>query len=194
MIMKKIIVLIAAMALLNGCAATQAIRQLESQQGQGVFQVIDTTAPSTPAGFGDLQISLNVKTRNTGTILIDTTSYGTERYQLLVAVNGQTQRVTGLRTNESGEYRGSTDPESGNGVRYRFVTGLRLPVGTHRISFALPGDDVVFEHEVAVKQGVNKLELKPVYHQRNRHRRIGFSGESTYYEGVKALVVAESRG
>lgn len=187
--MKKIVMLLSTFALLAGCAATQTIKQLETQNGQGVFQTIKSSDAQAPAGYGDLQIILNIKTRNAGTVAIDTTGYGTERYQLLVGINGQTQKVTGKMNTETGEYRGNTDPEAGNGTRYHFVTALRLPIGTHKVIFGLPGDGVVLEQEIAVRQGSNRLELKPVYSRKNDHRRIGFYGDTTYHEGVKALVV-----
>jgi len=150
--------------------------------------VVEQSSSSPVTGFGDLQVSLSVKTRKSGSVLIDTTDYGTERYRMLVGVKGQTQQVIGKMATEAGEYQGSTDPEAGNGVRYTFNTTLRLPVGTHRISVALPGDGTLFEQDVTIRDGLQKLELKPVYKSRNPHRLIGFKGERTYYEGVKALV------
>jgi len=185
--MKKIIILLASVALFSGCASTETIKRLESQSGQGVFQVVEQSSSSPVTGFGDLQISLSVKTRKSGSVLIDTTDYGTERYRMLVGVKGQTQQVIGKMATEAGEYQGSTDPEAGNGVRYTFNTTLRLPVGTHRISVALPGDGTLFEQDVTIRDGLQKLELRPVYKNRNPHRLIGFKGERTYYEGVKSL-------
>lgn len=190
--MKNFIIVLGILVLLTGCASMESIKRLESQAGQGVFQVVEQNSQSTPVGFGDLEITLEVKTRNHGTVLIDTTNYGTERYQLLVGVADQTLRVQGHMTAETGEYRSSSDPEAGNGVRYRFAASIRLPVGTHRVTMALPGDGVVLEQEVKIRQGNNRLELRPVYQRKNSHRLIGFRGESTYYEGIKALVVASS--
>lgn len=187
--MKKIIVLLASVALFSGCASTETIKRLESQSGQGVFQVVEQSSTAPVTGFGDLQVSLSVKTRKSGSVLIDTTDYGTERYQMLVGVKGQTQRVIGAMKTETGEYQGSTDPEAGNGVRYRFNTTLRLPVGTHKISVALPGDGVVLEHDVTVHHGMNRLALKPVYGMKSSYTLLGFRGERTSYEGVAALVV-----
>lgn len=187
--MKHIIVLLASMALFSGCASTQTIRQLETQSKQGVFKIVSQGQDAPASGFGDLQVLLDVKTRTSGTALIDTTGYGTEQYQLLVGVNGQTHRVAGVMSPEISEYRGSTDPEAGNGVRYRFATTLRLPVGTHRIIFALPGDHVVLEQEVRIEQGIKRVELKPVYRAKNPHRLFGFRGERTFYQGVKALEI-----
>ena len=187
LIMKKIIILLASVALFSGCAPTETIKRLESQSGQSVFQVVSQSSTAPATGFGDLQISLSVKTRKSGTVLFDTTDYGTERYQMLVGVKGQTQRVIGTMTTETGAYHGSTDPEAGNGVRYAFTTTLRLPVGTHKISVALPGDGTLLEQDVTIRDGLQKLELKPVYKSRNPHRLIGFNGDRSYYEGVKRL-------
>lgn len=189
--MHKIIVLLALFALLTGCAATETIKRLESQAGQGNLQAVGQDSQVPPSGFGDLQVSLTVKTRKPNSVLIDTTGYGTDRYQLLVGAGDQVRRVTGSMTVETGAYRGSSDPEAGNGVRYRFAATLRLPVGTHRVTVALPGDGVVLEQLVEIKQGSNQLELKPVYRMKNKHRRIGFPGTRTYYEGVKKLTVVE---
>lgn len=187
--MKKIIVLLVSVALFTGCASTEAIKRLESQNGQGVFQVIDASAKPLPDGYGDLKISLNLKTRSSDAVLINTTCDGTERYQLLVGINGQTQRLTGKMTPESGEYRDSKDPEAGTGVRYAFETTVRLPLGLHTITFALPGDGVVLEQAWNVKPGENRVVLQPVYRSKNPHQRIGFNGDSTYYEGVKRLLI-----
>jgi hypothetical protein len=192
--MIKYIVLLASFTLLGGCASMATINRLETQSGQGVFQVIEQDSSQPPAGFGDLKISLNLKTRKSGTVLIDTTDYGTERYQLLIGVNGQTQRVSGRMSSETGEYVGSNNPEAGNGVRYKFATTLRLPVGNHRIAFALPSDRFSFEQEIVIGQGPNLLELKPVYRAKHRSRLIGFNGNRTFYEGVSALIVSGQGG
>ncbi|MDP2757928.1 MAG: hypothetical protein Q8O45_09965 [Desulfurivibrionaceae bacterium] len=192
--MKKIIILLASFILLTGCASRETIKRLESQSRQENFQMVGQESQSAPAGFGDLQVSLTVKTRKPNTVLIDTTGYGTDRYQLLVGAGDQVRRVRGDMTAETGMHRGSRDPEVGNGVRYRFATTLQLPVGLHRVTVALPGDGVVLEQLVEIKQGSNTLELKPVYRMKNKHRRIGFPGQRTYYEGVKELVVVGQPG
>lgn len=192
--MKKISVLLLFVVLLGGCASTETIRGLESRAGQGVSPVADQESRPAPAGFGDLQVSLTVKTRQPNSVLIDTTGYGTERYQLLVGAGDQVRRVNGSMTGETGEYRTSSDPEAGNGVRYRFATIVRLPVGKHRLTVALPGDGVVLEHPVEIRRGSNLLELKPVYRMKKKYRRIGFPGERTYYEGVKELAVVGQSG
>ncbi|CAH2030259.1 hypothetical protein [Trichlorobacter ammonificans] len=188
--MKRIIILVAAVALFSGCASTETIKRLETQSGHGMYTALADTQAPAPAGYGDLQLSLSLKTRNPGSVLMDTTDYGTERYSLLVGISGQTLRLTGARTPESGDYHGSSDPEAGNGVRYHFTATLRLPVGSHRITVALPGDGVVLEHDVTVHHGMNRLELKPVYGMKSSYTLLGFRGERTYYEGVTALVVS----
>lgn len=191
--MKKIshLLTVILVLILAGCASTETIRRLESRAGQGIFPVAEQESQPAPAGFGDLQVSLTVKTRKANSVLIDTTGHGTDRYQLLVGAGDQVRRVIGSMAFETGEYQGSSDPEAGNGVRYRFAATLRLPVGTHRVTVALPGDGVVLEQLVEIKQGRNQLELKPVYRMKNKHRRIGFHGTRTYYEGVKKLTVVE---
>ena len=192
--MKRVSVLLLACVLLGGCASTQTISRLESRIGQGTAPLVGQVSQPAPEGFGDLQVSLTVKTRKSNTVLIDTTGYGTDRYQLLVGAGDQVRRVRGDMTAETGMHRGSRDPEVGNGVRYRFATTLQLPVGLHRVTVALPGDGVVLEQLVEIKQGSNTLELKPVYRMKNKHRRIGFPGQRTYYEGVKELVVVRQPG
>jgi len=189
--MKEIIILLASVVLLGGCASTETIKRLETQSGHGAFQVINNDAAQPPAGFGDVQIILNLKTREKGSVLIERTSYGTDHYQLLIGIAGQTEWVTGEMTYETGDYRGSTDPEAGNGVRYRFATTLRLPVGNHQITFVLPEDSVVFEQNVNIRQGSNQLLLKPIYRLKSRNQRYGFRGERTFYDGVKALMVSD---
>ena len=189
--MKKFIILMASVALFAGCASTETIKRLESQNGQGVFQVIDAAAKPLPEGYGDLKISLNLKTRTSNAVLINTKHHGTEHYQFLVGINGQTQRLVGKMIPETGEYRGSKDPEAGTGVRYAFETTVRLPVGLHKVTFALPGDGVVLEQALEVKHGENTVVLQPLYNRKNPHQRIGFNGDTTYYEGVKSLLIKE---
>lgn len=192
--MKMIGMLLLSALLLGGCAATETIRRLESQAGPGGFLVAEQESRPLPPGFGDLQVSLTVKTRKPNTVLIDTTGYGTDRYQLLVGADDQVRRVSGDMATETGVHRGSSDPEAGNGVRYRFATTLRLPVGMHRVTAALPGDGVVLEQLVEIKPGSNMLELQPVYRMKSKYRRIGFPSQRTYYEGVKKLAVVEQPG
>jgi hypothetical protein len=193
-IMKIVSVLLLSFVLLGGCASTETIKRLESQARQEVSPMVGQESQPLPAGFGELQVLLTVKTRKPNSVLIDTTGYGTDRYQLLVGAGDQIRRVTGVMAVETGEYRGSSDPEAGNGVRYRFATTLRLPVGTHRVTVALPGDGVVLEQLVEIKPGSNMLALQPVYRMKSKHRRIGFPGQRTYYEGVKRLEVVEQPG
>lgn len=187
--MKKIVVLLTTVVLFSGCASTETIKRLESQHGQGAFQVLDASAKPLPEGYGDLKISLNVKTRTSDAVLINMRDHGTDRYQLLIGINGQTHRLKGKMLPESGEYRGSRDPEAGTGVRYTFETTVRLPVGLHTMTFALPGDGAVLEQALEVKPGENRMVLQPVYRNKNPHQRIGFNGETTYYEGVKSLLI-----
>ncbi len=189
--MKTMLILLASCSLLAGCVSTETFTQLKTRQGEENLQMVAPAAAQPPEGFGDLQISLTLKTRSPGTLLFDTTGYGTERYQLLLRVGNQTQRVTGSMTAENGEYRGSHDPEAGRGVRYRFTTSLRLPVGTHLLTLAVPGDGVLLEQQVEVRQGSNRLQLSPVYRAKSSHRLLGFRGTSSFYEGIKALIAAE---
>jgi len=158
--MKKISMLLFACVLLGGCASTATISQLESRAGQEIASPVGQESRPAPAGFGDLQVSLTVKTRKPNSVLIDTTGYGTDRYQLLVGAGDQVRRVSGDMAVETGVHRGSSDPEAGNGVRYRFATTLRLPVGMHRVTAALPGDGVVLEQMVEIRQGSNTMALK----------------------------------
>lgn len=79
----------------------------------------------------------------------------------------------------------STIPESGIGWKYQFSKRIALAPGKHKLTIALPIDDVIVEREVELRTGVNLITVTPIYTRKNLRP---YKGEN-FTAGVKALDV-----
>lgn len=57
-------------------------------------------------------------------------------------------------------------PDSGAGWKYHFNKQLTLAPGKHKLTIALPLDDVIVEREVELNAEVNTITVTPVYNRR----------------------------
>lgn len=79
----------------------------------------------------------------------------------------------------------SNVPESGVGWKYQFSKRIALAPGKHKLTIALPIDDVIVEREVELRSGANSVTVTPIYSRRNLRP---YKGEN-FTAGVKALDV-----
>ena len=180
--------LLAALMVTSGCATTpELIKASDISSRSGVFQEL-TDGGSIPRGYADLRIVFSLKTHRPG-LYSEKDSHGTAAYLLLVNVDGQAVRVGGLTAEESSEPRSLRDPESGDGIRYRFDKRVRLKAGTHKIAVALPEDDVTVARELTLAAGSsNTLVLEPVYGATAMRMRPTAYTETSFTEGLKGLL------
>lgn len=76
-------------------------------------------------------------------------------------------------------------PESGTGWRYQFTKRIVLAPGKHKLTIAIPVDDVLVERDIELHAGANTITMTPVYKKRSSrpYRNQHFSA------GVKTLEV-----
>lgn len=61
----------------------------------------------------------------------------------------------------------SNVPESGIGWKYQFSKRIALAPGKHKLTIALPVDDVIVKKEVELRSGENSVTVTPIYSRRN---------------------------
>lgn len=106
-------------------------------------------------------------------------------YRVLLNICGQ---VTVLEAEPILEDIGPVDSkvsESGTGWKYQFSKQIALAPGKHRVTIALPIDDVIVEREIELRPGINKVIVTPVY---NRKMLRPYKGEN-FTAGVKTVDV-----
>jgi hypothetical protein len=187
--MKRIfLVMTLSLTALSGCVERSAlIKTGNSSLRSDVFREL-TGGGVIPQGYADVKITSSVKTHLPDSYPYEKNSHGTPDYRLLVNIDGQALRLPGELQKEDTEPRGIRDSEAGAGVRYRFSNTVRLKAGTHRIIVALPDDNVVAESEITVSdRSSNNLLVEPGYAATAGQRRPGFSGTTSFKEGVKWL-------
>jgi hypothetical protein len=74
-------------------------------------------------------------------------------------------------------------PESGTGWKYQFSKRVALAPGKHKLTIALPIDDVIVEREVELRSGINSITVVPVYKKRLLRPYKG----QNFTAGVKTL-------
>ena len=142
-----------------------------------VFQVVDDGG-AIPQGYARLRIFSSLKV-----LMLGDSLFGSKLTALVVNIDGQVIRISGMATEENSDARRLRDPEAGKGIRYTFTTKLQLNKGAHRLIVALPEKGVIIEKEVTLADGIeNLLQLEPLYH-RTPPRRHSF-GETSFKEGI----------
>lgn len=106
-------------------------------------------------------------------------------YRVHLNIDGQTTVLEAAPVLEDKGPVDSKAPESGTGWKYQFSKRLALAPGKHRLTIALPIDDVIVEREVELHSGLNSISVVPVYTRRNLRP---YKGEH-FTAGVKTLDV-----
>lgn len=187
--MRKMLSLIAmiSVSIVCGCAGKgDLLKNTTDGKQQGVYQVISGST-SSMAGYADLRISSSIKTHRAGVYLIEKAKHGTAGYNMVVSIDGQSLSSEGEIQEETTSYLGERNPEAGEGVRYQFVKTLRLKPGTHTIVVSFPDDNVTMNKEIFLEEGSNNIIVEPIYKRRKPYKKIGYVGDTTFYEGLKGL-------
>lgn len=76
-------------------------------------------------------------------------------------------------------------PESGTGWRYQFDKRVVIAPGKHKLTIAIPVDDVMVERDIELHAGANTITMTPVYQKRSSrpYRNKHFSA------GIKTVEV-----
>jgi hypothetical protein len=183
----NMLVMVFTIGLMSGCAGNpEIIKGISQSTREDVFQKIPGKTSPVP-GVADLLITASIKTHREDLFLFEKSSHGKPDFMILLNVDGQMITLKGEMKEEKGGYAGESDPEAGNGIRYGFSESIRLKPGSHSIAIAIPDDNVAISRKLQLKEGSNFLSIKPVYRNKQRNRRIGFVGDTSFYEGIKGL-------
>lgn len=174
-------VLMVVIASLVGCASNRdLIVKASLATRNDVFTEI--AGSEAPAGKAIADISLLVKS-NSSRFMWITNKHTDPPYRVHLNIDGQ---ATILETEPVLEDKDPVDlnvPESGIGWKYHFSKRIALAAGKHKLTIALPIDDVIVEREIELHPGVNAITVAPVYSRRNLRP---FKGEN-FTAGVKSL-------
>lgn len=183
--MTTVYIIILISALLAGCAANLSKQAMINSRNDVFLQISQNSA--VPAGQADLIISASVKTHREFECPINQQhSHGTDAYKLVMNIDGQVAVLNGRMQDENSNAGGVMDPESGDGIRYRFSNKLRLKAGTHKIIVALPDDGTAIEREITLVEGdVNNLIMEPIYSSTQGKKTPGVYSATSYKEGIK---------
>ena len=179
--------MLTTLVMLTGCAGNKdLVKAMGTSTRQGIFHEIEGNLPPAP-GYVDLRIHSSLKTHKPG-IYASKDIHGTQDYVLLVNIDGQATTLKGRMSKESSEARPIRDPEEGEGIRYQFSKKLRVKAGIHRVSVALPADDLVTGRELVLSEEVgNSLTIEPVYGSIPGKQRPAYYGMTSFREGIKAI-------
>ncbi|WP_026841804.1 hypothetical protein [Citrifermentans bremense] len=177
-------------AVFGGCAGSpQATLKQEIVKSGEVFREMGRGG-GAPEGYADLTVTASIKTHKQRPSLVRD-RHGSADYTLLLSIDGQVVIVTGEARPERMEASPFADPEAGKGVRYLFSKTLRLRAGTHRVAISLPEDQVGVVHDITFGSGsANHLVLEPVYAALAGKPRPGFTGATSFKEGISRMQVA----
>ena len=106
-------------------------------------------------------------------------------YRVHLNIDGQTAVLEAEPVLEDKSPVDSSVPESGTGWKYQFSKRIALAPGKHKLTIALPVDDVIVEREVELRSGINSITLMPIYNKRNLRPYKG----QNFTAGVKTLEV-----
>jgi hypothetical protein len=145
-----------------GCASNSLeLKKASESNRQDVFQQKDSV--NAISGKSVLKIDFPVK--NFKARLIDTyIKHSDPPYTVTVNIDGQSVVLMNEPVLEDlpGDFK--KNPEAGKGWKYNFKKELVLAPGKHQVTIAIPLSDLVMTKEITLSEGINVLQLSPVYH------------------------------
>jgi len=180
----RLLLLLLTVSMLSACAKNiELIKSMSTSTRDNVFQESVGEA-AIPSGYAHLNILVSLKTHKAGLYPFEKKAHGTADYMLLLNIDGQATHIRGeLTVEDSAGF--SRDAEAGEGIRYNFKKGVRLKAGRHRITVAIPDDEVVFVGDIVLSEGsTNVLVLEPVYGRMQGKQRPGFYGRTSFTQGI----------
>jgi len=150
--------------LTSGCANNRdTIAKAELGDRQGVFT--EAIGREVQPGMSTVDIKFSVKS-NYARFLWTDYKHTDPPYRVHLNIDGQPSILEAEPVLEDKSPIDSNVPESGTGWKYQFNKRLTLAPGKHKLTIALPLDDVIVEREVELNTGVNTITVTPVYNKR----------------------------
>lgn len=84
-------------------------------------------------------------------------------YRVTLNIDGQATVLEAEPILEDKSPVDSNVPESGVGWKYQFSKRIVLASGKHKLTIALPIDDVIVEREIELHSGINTIAVVPMY-------------------------------
>lgn len=106
-------------------------------------------------------------------------------YRVTLNIDGQTAVLEAEPILEDKSPIDSNVPESGTGWKYQFSKRIALTPGKHKLTIALPIDDVIVDREIELYSGINTVAVKPVYKKTSLRPYKG----QNFKAGVRTLEV-----
>ena len=185
--MKKKLILagmmIIAGLIAGGCANN---RDLIAKTSLGNIQGVFTEAigKEVQPGQAVADIKFSVKS-NSSRFIWFYNKHTDPPYRVHLNIDGQTSVLEAEPVLEDKSPINSKVPNSGIGWKYDFYKRIVLAPGKHKMTIALPIEDVIVEKEIVLREGTNTISLKPVY---KRKMLRPYKGEN-FTAGVKTIEV-----
>ena len=175
------------LTLASSCSTNQElIKRLSISSRQDVVRTL-SRKERAPAGYADLNIYASLKLHKPGAhSAMD--MHGSPDYRLLLNIDGQVVELAAATRSENNEARYLNDPETGEGIRYRFAKGIRIKAGTHKVAVILPADGIAVEREITLTDGKGStLTVEPIYGAVPGKRGPGFYGATSFNGGIRSI-------
>jgi len=167
----------------SGCASN---KDLIAKASLGIRQDVFTEAigKNVLPGQAVADITFSVKS-NSSRVMWIYNKHTNPPYRVHLNIDGQTTVLEAEPVLEDKSPIDSSVPESGIGWKYDFNKRITLAPGKHKMTIALPVNDVIVEQEIVLREGKNTIVLKPEYKKKTLRP---YNGEN-FVAGVKTLEV-----
>lgn len=182
---KSIIVGAALIAgyVISGCANNRELIVNSSHATRNdVFSEISSSEAESGKAMADIMFTVKSNSSRFAEMYI---KHSNPPYRVYVTIDGQSTVLEAEPILENISPVDSNAPESGTGWKYQFSKRVAIAPGKHKLTIAIPIDDVIVEREIALRAGVNTVTVIPVYKKRLLRP---YKGQS-FTAGVKTLEV-----
>ena len=177
------VALIAAITI-SGCAANRVTAPLSSLTTRDdVFSEVSSSETENSRAIADIKFSVKSISLRFFEIY---SKHSDPPLRVYLNIDGQTTILDSDPVLEDNSSKNHSIPESGTGWRYQFNKRIALAPGKHKLTIAIPVDNMVVEREIELHSGANTLTLIPVYKNESPRRPSKYQHFSA---GVKTLDV-----
>lgn len=167
----------------SGCASNRdLIAKASITTRNDVFT--EVVSPETQSGKAIMDIKFAVKS-NSSRFMEIYNKHSNPPYRVHLNIDGQSAVLESEPVLEDKSPIDPNVPESGTGWKYNFSKQIALAPGKHKLTFALPIDDVIVEQNVELHAGTNTITVTPVYNKRSLRPYKG----QNFTAGVKTLEI-----
>ncbi len=166
---KKSILLGAALIagiVISGCATNRELTSTISSLSTRNDIFSETSNSDTEAGKAIMDIKFSVKSISSRFFEIYY-KHSDPPLRVYLNIDGQTTILDAEPVLEDRSPINPDAPESGTGWRYQFNKRIVLAPGKHKLTIAVPVDDVFVERDIELHAGANTISMTPVYKKRS---------------------------